>query len=257
MTEEEEDDYMSDAFLNVESTRDVRPGLLMTHKDKRLHHQMKKKELCEIANKGNTVKLLEEKNRQEGLEKAIDSSNKGFSLLQKMGYKPGSGIGKNNCGRVDPIGIVLKTDRKGLGRDEALREIREMKKKMILKRLSIASSMSVTEYRERRAQVEAEKQDRSDLYRCQRICRQMDLEKDIQEPSETFLWPEVTDDTDKDDIAAEDTEVVEENMSIAEQLEIVKYYLRKTYKYCVYCGTVYDNEEDLDNECPGPSRQDH
>lgn len=80
-----------------------------------------------------------------------------------------------DSGRVEPIGIVLKTDRKGLGRDAALREIRELKKSMIRKRRS--AGPSICEYRERRAQEAAEKLDRLDLSRCQRVCRQMDLEQ--------------------------------------------------------------------------------
>lgn len=80
-----------------------------------------------------------------------------------------------DSGRVEPIGIVLKTDRKGLGREAALREIREWKKSMIRSRRS--AGPSVCEYRERRAQEAAEKLDRLDLFRCQRVCRQMDLEQ--------------------------------------------------------------------------------
>lgn len=76
---------------------------------------------------------------------------------------------------MEPIGIVLKTDRKGLGRDAALKEIRELKKSLIRSRKS--AEPSVCEYRERRAQEAAEKLDLSDLLRCQRVCRQMDLEQ--------------------------------------------------------------------------------
>lgn len=68
----------------------------MSHAQQRLHCQMKKRKELELLNKTPSLKVLEEQRRQEGLEKAIDSSNKGFSLLQKMGYKPGSGIGKNS-----------------------------------------------------------------------------------------------------------------------------------------------------------------
>ena len=32
---------------------------------------------------------MEEENREEGLQKSLDSSNKGFAMLQKMGYKAG------------------------------------------------------------------------------------------------------------------------------------------------------------------------
>ncbi|XP_026823187.1 G patch domain-containing protein 11 [Rhopalosiphum maidis] len=251
-TDNEEDDYMSDAFLNTETVKDVRPGLLLTHEQQRLHNQIKKRKECQLTNKATGAKALEEQQRQEGLEKAIDSTNKGFSLLQKMGYKPGLGIGKNNSGIVEPIGIVLKTDRKGLGREAALKQVREMKKKIIRSRLS--TEPSVCEYRERRAQEASEKLDRSDLYRCQRVCRQMDLDQDILEPSEKFFWPVESSDVETDKPKQEE---VEDLMSLNEQLEILNFYLRHTYNYCVYCGIVFNDESDLMEECPGPNRQDH
>ncbi|VVC28988.1 G-patch domain,Domain of unknown function DUF4187 [Cinara cedri] len=254
--EEEDDDYMSDAFLNIETTNNVRPGLLMTHEQKRLHDQMKKKNECERLNKTVGIKALEEQRRQEGLEKAIDSKNKGFALLQKMGYKPGSGIGKNNCGRVEPVSIVLKSDRKGLGRVAALKEINEMKKSILRSRLRPVGP-SINEYRERRAQEASEKLDRLDLLRSQRVCRQMDLENDIQEPSEHYFWPNDSTDNLSEQNAEEMEEHKEENiMSITEQFKILNFYLRRTYNYCVYCGTVYNDQNDLE-ECPGPNRQDH
>lgn len=80
-----------------------------------------------------------------------------------------------DCGRVEPIGIVLKSDRKGLGRDAALKEIRELKKSIIHNRQS--TGPSVCEFREKQAQEASERLDRSDLLRCQRVCRQMDLEQ--------------------------------------------------------------------------------
>ena len=52
---------------------------------------------------------------KEGLKKSIDSSNKGFQMLAKMGYKSGESLGKSNSGIVDPIPIVGQTNRIGLG----------------------------------------------------------------------------------------------------------------------------------------------
>ena len=37
----------------------------------------------------------------------------GMLLLQKMGWKHGEGLGKNNEGRVDPLMLDVKVDRKG------------------------------------------------------------------------------------------------------------------------------------------------
>ena len=35
------------------------------------------------------TKIAEIQKREEGLQKSIDSSNKGFAMLKKMGYKEG------------------------------------------------------------------------------------------------------------------------------------------------------------------------
>jgi len=93
----------------IRTTEDIRPGLLITFKQQRLHNQMKKKKEHELLNKSSSIKVLEEQQRQEGLEKAIDSKNKGFSLLQKMGYQPGSGIGKNSKEKSAKI-LILHVD---------------------------------------------------------------------------------------------------------------------------------------------------
>lgn len=38
----------------------------------------------------------------------------GMALLQKMGWKQGEGLGKNNEGSVEPLALDFKTDRRGL-----------------------------------------------------------------------------------------------------------------------------------------------
>lgn len=67
--------------------------LYQTHKDQREHELLKKKEETRAAtaseSKKKPKKELEEDLRIEGLQKSIDSSNKGFAMLQKMGYKAG------------------------------------------------------------------------------------------------------------------------------------------------------------------------
>ncbi len=44
-------------------------------------------------------------------------SNKGYQLLQRMGWQAGGGIGAQLQGRVDPVPIMDKRDQLGLGRD--------------------------------------------------------------------------------------------------------------------------------------------
>lgn len=75
---------------------DIRPGLIVSHKEKRNFEALKRKqEKDELYKKNNpNVKVLESEKRKEGLEKPIEQNNKGFAMLQKMGYKPGTSIGK-------------------------------------------------------------------------------------------------------------------------------------------------------------------
>ena len=39
-------------------------------------------------------KVPEKEKREEGLSKTIGAENKGFEMLQKMGFKPGMTLGK-------------------------------------------------------------------------------------------------------------------------------------------------------------------
>ena len=45
----------------------------------------------------------ENQNREEGLQKIIDSTNKGFEMLKKMGYKEGI----NSIGIVYGVGQII------------------------------------------------------------------------------------------------------------------------------------------------------
>jgi len=99
MTDSSDDDYMSDKFL-PENIVDIKPGLIAKYTKKRLQAneppQQKKR------------KLLESEARDEGLSKSITQSNKGFTLLAKMGYKEGMGLGKKGEGMKVPIPVEVK-----------------------------------------------------------------------------------------------------------------------------------------------------
>lgn len=42
------------------------------------------------------------------------TEGKGMSLLKKMGWNPGEGLGKNKEGSLEPLVLDIKTDKKGL-----------------------------------------------------------------------------------------------------------------------------------------------
>ncbi|KAL5230777.1 hypothetical protein ABZP36_029553 [Zizania latifolia] len=49
---------------------------------------------------------------------SIGSSNVGFQLLKKSGWKEGTGLGAQEQGRLEPIGTRLKNNKRGLGSKE-------------------------------------------------------------------------------------------------------------------------------------------
>ena len=52
---------------------------------------------------------LEFEFREQGLQTSLDSSNKGFELMAKMGYKSGDSLGKSNTnGIVEPLSIEVE-----------------------------------------------------------------------------------------------------------------------------------------------------
>ncbi|XP_057424509.1 uncharacterized protein LOC130718070 [Lotus japonicus] len=49
---------------------------------------------------------------------AINSSNIGFQLLKKQGWKEGTGLGISEQGRLEPVETRVKNNKRGLGADK-------------------------------------------------------------------------------------------------------------------------------------------
>ena len=56
-----------------------------------------KRKITDVKNRTKPKVVLEKEHREEGLNKTIGTENKGFSLLSKMGYKPGMALGKTGA----------------------------------------------------------------------------------------------------------------------------------------------------------------
>jgi hypothetical protein len=129
--EEEEDDYMS--MIVAEPT---------VPKVKETYTQRMRRKALESEARGRTkskaeLALEEAAAREDTLAKSLledenASKSKGLKMMAKMGFKGGA-LGKKDekgkglmDGRVEPIGVVMKEDRGGIGLDsEKKRKIRE------------------------------------------------------------------------------------------------------------------------------------
>lgn len=187
---DEEEDYMSDAFLA--KLQDVKLSLIQNSSMKR-QHEIETKRLEQLKNKSKPMHEVQKEKMNEGLNTALASDNKGFAMLSKMGFKPGTSLGKasqSSTAIKEPIKINLNLDgRSGLGTQTAVKE-RHEKQLNNLKRKMQASDKSAEDYRKQMREVTDKKQTIWDLHKLQKTCRILDLESHVKCPIHLWFWPE-------------------------------------------------------------------
>lgn len=87
--------FFLDTFL-LNCSKETKPRQLAWGKTARLNKMHAKIKATAEKNKSKFIpmKVREEEQRQKGLNSAISTQSKGFAMLQKMGYKQGTGLGK-------------------------------------------------------------------------------------------------------------------------------------------------------------------
>lgn len=103
----EDDDYMSDTFLNQLAGADVRQPSFSRRGGKRKVRPGERGG----DSKRQKQNVAESKALVDALATPIPETNKGYLMLQKMGYKEGTGLGKQGSGRLAPVPIALKDGR--------------------------------------------------------------------------------------------------------------------------------------------------
>jgi len=231
---EEEDDYMSTSFVAAAhpQVKDARPR--------------KPPAVRKGPEKPKSFKEREAESLKQGLSSAIASDNKGFKMLKMMGYKEGTGLGKDASGNVEAIPLNIKRSRSGLGEEE---ERKRKINKMAAKRVKFDDNMLVS-FKGRMKDKYGMRKVEGQLKSIIGVCKHMDETKGIVDND---LIP-------KEPAEGEEKEEEEEEKradKILENFLILNEYLLVNYFYCFFCGTRYDDEEDLKNNCPGPLGDDH
>ncbi|XP_041351990.1 G patch domain-containing protein 11-like [Gigantopelta aegis] len=283
----EEDDYMSDKIL--QQCPNTRPGLVPDRIASK-YGQQKKQNNANQSNKSafKPVRVLEKEKREDGLRKSLTSSNKGFAMLQKMGYKPGMAIGKTGSGRMEPVPIEVKFGRGGLGKEADLKRKQTNRIMMATVRRDKRQKFEVEQHDQfiqRRREVQVDRRTENDLCKSQKVCEQLDSQKDIERPLENFFWPKELlpttkkpcttelnedtselrstawesddDDNDDDDDVNEEADDESSHLSSLEKLQLLTSYLRRSHKYCLWCGTNFTDDADMEANCPGDTAEAH
>nr|XP_019597579.1 PREDICTED: G patch domain-containing protein 11 isoform X1 [Rhinolophus sinicus] len=259
----EEEDYMSDSFINVQE--DVRPGLPMLRQIREARRKEEKQQEANLKNRQKSLKEEEQERRDIGLKNALGCENKGFALLQKMGYKSGQALGKSGDGIVEPIPLKVKTGKSGIGHEASLKRKAEEKLENYRRKSHMKNqteAKAAEEFRMRLKNKQDEMKLEGDLRRSQRACQQLDTRKNIQVPREAWYWLRPEEETEEEEEEEEEKEQDEdeynsEDLSVPDKLQILTSYLREEHLYCIWCGTAYEDKEDLSSNCPGPTSADH
>lgn len=203
------------------------------------------------------IKKLNKKTNQQSessLDKEISSSNKGFKMLQKMGFK------KDESYWIEPIEINQKLDKKGIGLSKPPKVVPAWKRKITAAELR-AKEFEFDDqkkgFRKSQALNYDSKTLMEDIRKARFACQDLD-EKNGKERTE--FWPPLI-----EKIQLDDGQVIEDfEHNEFEQLEsMVKLialneYLREEYFYCIWCGApVFENSDEMRSECPGASREAH
>ncbi|XP_011155556.1 G patch domain-containing protein 11 [Solenopsis invicta] len=249
----DDEDYMSDKFLQNSEQR-VSSSLIYKHSDRREFALMKKRAEMEsrIKEQNKSIRIVEAEKREEGLSSAITSANKGFEMLMKMGYKPGQGIGKTQSGMTEPIPVEVKAGREGLGK--TLKKNSHKRENTNAK----LDNIDTRDFRSRIAQEKMEQLQKIDLYKSQKVCQELDTKDAIEKPQESWFWPETKEEKEEKESDDLDDDIEDdETLSNLEKLDILTKHLRKKYFYCIWCGTKFNDDDDLKDSCPGSTRSDH
>lgn len=156
------------------------------------------KEKCE-QNRQLPVRMLEQKQRDEALGKStLSEQNKGFNLMLKMGYKAGEALGKQSSNEkekklLEPIGIKLKTDREGLGKEhekqQQMLEAERVRNELLKLRAESEESRAKMYLNKKKSEFTLRKS-RHNLHKSQRVCFQLDSTRGgLMEPRVKWFWP--------------------------------------------------------------------
>ncbi|KAF2675291.1 G-patch-domain-containing protein [Microthyrium microscopicum] len=170
--EDAEDDYMNMTFAEPE-----------TKIETSVQKAARRKKEGELRGRVKSKQEREEEEtrvRDAALSKSLDSSNKGFKMLSKLGYKPGTALGKTGSGVAEPITVTIKDDKGGIGRDSE----RKRKLEHAVESASKRARETAEEYRDRVRAEHEEKRRQGQLFGAQKIAEKFDVQADEEDDAE-------------------------------------------------------------------------
>ena len=178
-------------------------------------------------------------------QQPLTVENKGFQMLQKLGFKPGSALGKG--GLNEPIQVEIKNDRVGLGKTDTVKVKTENRLQKEKQEEAFVEKMSM-------------KQEKRLLELDLQKARLAIMAADEQVSKKSIYWLQKNQHVGIDGYCSEVIDVVDsvqeefEASSDSNKLYECIQYLRKNYFYCIWCSSTFTDMNDMLENCPGNTR---
>jgi len=213
----DDDDYMDEKYLNLQEEEEI--------SRKRLKRKV------EEEMKASKKKVSEKDVMRRGLQTAIPKENKGYQMLMKMGYKPTSDdkLIKFNFEKKKRVGLGLgkNVDNK---KDEENFDIKNHEENLdaLKHKRNIDFNLFRSEMSSKHKEKRLENEFRKALSTLETLNEAMDI------PTDPF-----------------------DSENIDEGLQKVCLQLRNVHLFCHWCGNKFDNQADMELNCPGDLEEDH
>eukprot|EP00996_Jenningsia_fusiforme_P002573 NODE_3400_length_984_cov_16.095187_g3122_i0.p1 GENE.NODE_3400_length_984_cov_16.095187_g3122_i0~~NODE_3400_length_984_cov_16.095187_g3122_i0.p1 ORF type:complete len:261 (+),score=47.19 NODE_3400_length_984_cov_16.095187_g3122_i0:85-867(+) len=252
------DDYLGDAILQSLSCEQEKKEKVPRSLSKLRQQQSR----ALAAQHRPTVMELQAEVRQQGLETPIASSNKGFQMLARMGYKPGTALGKKvESHKPDNIPLAIKRSRHGLGSSVDSEPRRKAQRTQTSEAVQAATAYRQSVF-SRRASQHLQK-------RFQRLARLAGtLEVSDVDAGDAPLWPvwllETLRRSRGEELSIEELLADEERHFYEVSPEEAQLlwprlvaHVREQFCYCAYCEVHFEDAEEMLRSCPGENSDDH
>ncbi|OBA19009.1 hypothetical protein METBIDRAFT_13768 [Metschnikowia bicuspidata var. bicuspidata NRRL YB-4993] len=203
----------------------------------------------------------------------IDKTSIGYQIMEKMGYKQGQAIGMTNNPNAlkEPLAIKSKLSRAGLGVST-----------FTPKRAADLSPESKSALQTASKNKHIERSNKAMILKLQKFCyaysgEDMKLEDGTLFPEDVNpLWKDLAirnstpscrtklfgesfraRSSASEPNSPSSIKDVDTSQATEGQLMQLLQYTRVNFYYCPYCGTKFDDEEDLSSNCPGETEQLH
>jgi hypothetical protein len=165
-SDEEEEDYMNMTF--EETPKQKQETALQRAARQRREGEARSQQKSKAERAADA-----EAAREAALATALPSTNKGFKMMAKFGFKQGDTLGKSSeNARTEPIQVNVKEGRSGIGLEsEKKRKFRELAEES--ERATKRSKEEMLDYREAQQQQIRENKWEKDLWNAQKIAEQL------------------------------------------------------------------------------------